>query len=328
MARKSIVFWLSMLVLVALACSTATDESITADQVVETDTAVVVAQETSALEEKLRPDQIPLIEGPRAEEDGLHAIFATPDLGVGKNRFGFVLVSDTGLIDAPTVVVTSYYIAEEGAEREEKQTALALFHRFPYVTRGIYTSRLNFDKPGSWAIEARFLDSDGMPRTAELFFDVAEASSAPALGDPAVKSDSKTEADVERLSQISTGSLQDSELYQITIADATESGLPTVIVMASPAFCTNAVCGPQVEVLQLLKDEFKGQANFIHVDFYDNPEDIQGDLSQATLSPTVLEWRLPSTEWSFVIDRDGIVTGRFEGFTPLEELRVALKEVL
>jgi len=134
--------------------------------------------------------------------------------------------------------------------------------------------------------------------------------------------------DVERLTQISTGSSQDPDLYQLTIAEAAESGLPTVIVMASPAFCTNAVCGPQVEVLQQLKDEFKDQANFIHVDFYDNPEEIQGDLDRAALSPTVLEWNLPSTEWSFVVDRDGIVTGRFESFAPLEELRIALKEVL
>ncbi|MDP6452641.1 MAG: hypothetical protein QF898_04970 [SAR202 cluster bacterium] len=316
MTRRA--FWLSMLGLVALACSTVAEE---------VEPTVAVVQETAEISERLRPDEIPLIEGPRSE-DGLHAIFATPDLGVGKNRFAFVLVSDKGLIRAPTAAVSSFYLPEEGAEREEKQTAMALFHPFPYVSRGIYTSRLTFDKPGRWGIEARFLDDDGAVRNVELFFDVAETTSAPALGAPAIRSHSKTLDDVERLTQISTGSMQDPDLYQLTIAEATESGLPTVIVMASPAFCTNAVCGPQVETLQQLKDEFEGQANFIHVDFYDNPEEIQGDLSQATLSPTVLEWNLPSTEWSFVVDRDGIVTGRFESFTPLEELRIALKEVL
>ena len=106
----------------------------------------------------------------------------------------------------------------------------------------------------------------------------------------------------------STGSLQDPELYQMAIAEAVKSGLPTVVVMASPAFCTNAVCGPQVQTLQELKDKYKGQANFIHVDIYDNPEEIQGDLSKARLSPTVVEWGLPSAEWSFVIDRQGIVS--------------------
>ena len=99
----------------------------------------------------------------------------------------------------------------------------------------------------------------------------------------------------------------------LTIAEAVDSGLPTVIVMASPAFCTNAVCGPQVEVLQELKDEFEGKANFVHVDYYDNPEEIQGDLTRAVVSPVAKQWGLPSTEWSFVIDRDGIVSGRFEG---------------
>ena len=98
--------------------------------------------------------------------------------------------------------------------------------------------------------------------------------------------------------------------------------------MASPAFCTNAVCGPQVQVLQELKDRYMGKANFIHVDFYDNPEEIQGDLSRARPSPTVVEWSLPSTEWSFVIDKQGTVSARFESFATLDELEQALLQVL
>ena len=98
--------------------------------------------------------------------------------------------------------------------------------------------------------------------------------------------------------------------------------------MASPAFCTNAVCGPQVEVLKELKDKYRAQANFIHVDFYDNPEEIQGDLNRARTSPAVEEWRLPSTEWSFVIDDRGVISSRFESFATLEELERALRDVL
>ena len=98
--------------------------------------------------------------------------------------------------------------------------------------------------------------------------------------------------------------------------------------MASPAFCTNAVCGPQVQVLQELKDEYKGLANFIHVDIYDNPQEIQGDLDRARISPTVVEWALPSTEWTFVIDKQGIVSARFEAFATFEELEEALRLAL
>jgi peroxiredoxin len=125
-----------------------------------------------------------------------------------------------------------------------------------------------------------------------------------------------------------TGSLQDPDLYQTTIEQAVVSGEPTVVVFASPAFCTNAVCGPQIEVLQQLKAKYRGQANFIHVDFYDNPEEIQGDLDRARISPVVLEWRLPSIEWTFVIDRQGAITARFEAFATLDEVEEAFLEAL
>ena len=273
------------------------------------------------------PGEIPLIKGP-VSEDGLQAIFATPDIAPGRHRVAFALTSQTGLVKALSATVQSFYDPQTDSLGEPEQTALALFHPFPLVERGLYVTNLTFDKPGKWAIQATVLGDDGFPKRAALHFDVPEKTHAPQVGAPAIPSRNKTTQDVERLSQLTTGSLQDEDLYKVSIADAIESGLPTVIVMASPAFCINAVCGPQVEVLRDLKNEFPGQANFIHVDYYDNPEQIQGDLNRAVLSPIAREWRLPSAEWSFVIDRDGVIAGRFEGFTPLQELRQALKKVL
>ena len=264
-------------------------------------------------------------------EDGLQAIFATPDLGVGRHRVAFALTSRTGLIDAPSAAVQSFYAPNEDAAAalgEPVQTALALFRPFPLVERGLYATSVTFDRPGRWALMATVLGSDGLPKRARLYFDVPERSVAPAPGSAAPPSDSKTAADVDSLSQLTTGSEPDADLYRVSIADAVESGLPAVIVMASPAFCISAVCGPQVEVLSELKDEFAGQANFIHVDFYDNPDEIQGDLSRAVISPTVREWRLPSPEWTFVTDRRGVIADRFEGFATLEELRQSLLGVL
>ena len=273
------------------------------------------------------PEEVPLIKGP-VSEDGLQAIFATPDIDSGRHRIAFALISQTGLVKALSATVQSFHDPQSDALSDPEQTALALFHPFPLVERGLYVTNLTFDQPGSWAIQATVLGDDGLPKKAALFFDVPAETHAPSVGDIAIPSRSKTIQDVETLSQLTTGSMQDEDLYRISIADAVESGLPTVIVMASPAFCTNAVCGPQVEVLRDLKNEFPGQANFIHVDYYDNPHEIQGDLGRAVLSPVAREWDIPSTEWSFVIDREGVIAGRFEGFTPLEELRQALKRVL
>ena len=308
---------LGVLLVASVACSSSAEQAVGRTS---------VSQEPPSSESRLQPDVIPLIKGP-ISADGSQVIFGTPDLGVGQNRIGFVLTSPAGLVRAPAAKVTSFFHPAGGEAPEPKQLALAVFRPWPYGTRGIYTTRLKFDEPGDWNIDISAADADGV-RQAKLFFEVGETTLAPATGAPAIPSESKTLKDVERISQLTTGSLHEPSLYQTTIADAITSGLPTVVVMASPAFCTNAVCGPQVEVLLELNEEYSGRVNFIHVDIYDNPEGIQGDLSLAELSPTVLEWNLPSTEWSFVIDRDGIISARFESFATLEELEQALLNIL
>ena len=283
--------------------------------------------DTTGAEPSSRPDEVELIEGPLSE-DGIQIILGTPDVAVGTHRMAFVLQSKESLIRAPSATVVSHYLPESSAPGERKETALAVFRPWPYGTRGSYTTRLTFDAAGSWQIEVTVLDESGGSRSAQLSFQVAEETEAPDVGAPAVLSESKTLDDVDDIGKLTTGSLRDPDLYRTTIADAVDSGIPTVIVMASPAFCINAVCGPQVEVLQQLKEEYGGRANFIHIDFYDNPDEIQGDLDRARISPTVLEWRLPSAEWSFVIGRDRKIAARFEAFATFDELVQALERVL
>lgn len=332
MRSKLIVAVFSLIMVFALACGTSIDEQRDSSSSAQSSTAVesdkanpTASQEDSAA--YARPDEIPLIKGPKSP-DGYQAIFATPDLGVGDNRVAVVVTSPTGLVRSPGATFSSVFFADGSSEGQRRETTLAVFREFPLGTRGLYSALINFDRPGKWGLEIAVLDESGTGHQIEIAFDVAEKASAPALGDPAIPSRNKTIADVDRLSQLTTGSLQDSDLYQLTIANALSNGKPTVVVMASPAFCTNAVCGPQVDVLSELEDEYGDRANFIHVDFYDNPEEIQGDLNNTVLSPTVKEWNLPSTEWSFVIDAQGIVQARFESFVGYSELERALVKLL
>ncbi len=286
--------------------------------------AEAVPDEAVAVEE-VRPDHEPLIMGPRSE-DGLQAILGTGDLGVGVNRVGFVLTSPDGIVTDPVTVTSTYAGAEGGGGVSE--TAEMVFQPWPYGTRGLHTADLTFDRAGPWKLDISAAGTDGSVSKAELSFEVAEGTSAPANGAPAPLSRSKTADDVASLDDITTGSLQDADLYQVSLDEAVRSGLPTVVVFASPAFCTNAVCGPQVEVLTQLKDKYSGRANFVHVDFYDNPMEIQGDLDKGVISPTVIDWGLPSIEWTFVIDREGIVATRFEAFVTFEEVESALLDAL
>ena len=101
-----------------------------------------------------------------------------------------------------------------------------------------------------------------------------------------------------------------------------------------PAFCVSATCGPQVDAVSELKDAYRGQADFVHVEIYADPQAIQGDLAQAELAPAVVEWgftALPhwfNESWVFILDGQGIVKQRFEGFATKDELETVLREVL
>ena len=259
---------------------------------------------------------------------GLQAILGTGDLAVGVNRVGFSLVTRKELVTDPEAQVAVTYLSDGASTGAAPTRTTATFRPWPYGSRGLYTTEITFDRPGAWALDISARQRDGAQVTVTLLLTVQEATSAPAVGAPAPRSQSKTLQDVSGIEELSTGSLADPDLYQITIAEAAASNRPTVIVFASPAFCTNEVCGPQVEVLQEIKDRYKGQANFIHVDLYENPQEIQGDISTASISRVVVEWRLPSIEWTFVLDRQGTVAARFEAFTTFDEVQQALEAVL
>ncbi|MCY4527930.1 MAG: hypothetical protein OXD46_02715 [Chloroflexi bacterium] len=272
-----------------------------------------------------RPDREPLIES-ETTADGLKAILGTGDLGVGRERIGFVLTSKTGFINTDGVQVKPKYISD-GAEGAGAAVDTE-FHEWPYGNRGLYTTYVDFDRAGDWVLDISVPGENGATMSVPLAIEVFDISHAPMQGHSAVSSKTRTVDDVETIEELTTGSLQDPDLYQISLDQALENEMPTVVVFASPAFCQNAVCGPQVDVLQELKNAYPSDANFVHVDFYDNPHEIQGDLERAVIAPAVLEWRLPSIEWTFVIDKQGIVTARFEGFATYNEVEAALRQVL
>ena len=292
-----------------------------------TPTTVAAVTDGSSRSFPERPDMEPLVKG-QASPEGYQAILATGDLGVGENRVGFVLTSPDGFVTVPSVRVTPRLVDASGTTLETAPGVEADYQAWPYGNRGLHAVRMRFDKPGKWALDIK-VEEPGKPAgTVVLAFDVFDITLAPNEGDPAYKSRNKTVRDVARLAELTTGSLQDPDLYQKTIADAVSSGMPTVVVFASPAFCINAVCGPQVDVLQQLKNTYKDSGNFIHVDFYQDPDKIQGALERAEIAEAVKEWRLPSIEWTFVIDKKGFVAARFEGFATYDEVEKALKQVL
>jgi len=274
----------------------------------------------------------PEVEYPESfdEATGLWSILGTPDLGIGRQRVSFVLLHEKGLLRFPTVRTNSYYYPSgtESPREGPLQSGQARYYDFPLGTRGIYVAHLEFDRAGTWALEVNFPDPEGGRTTTQFAFEVGERASAPNVGDTAPRSKTRTLADVSGIEQLTTGSEHDPGLYGTSIADSVAGGRPFVVVFASPAFCTNAFCGPQVDVLSSLKARYEDRADFIHVDIYENPHEIQGDLERGVRSPALEEWGITTDEWTFIVDREGLIAGRFESFVSEEELEQALTAVL
>lgn len=266
------------------------------------------------------------------DSEELDIILATPDLAPGVRRFAVVITDNSGVVPLPFVKLTAYQyegtVDAPGERSEPTETVTSSFQPFPYGGRGIHVATINFTEAGTWGVEARLPRATGDIEFVEVVLPVADHTESVDIGQVPPDAPNRTLADVDDIAELTTGTMHNPTLYQTAIPDALTNGKPTVVVFASPAFCTNAVCGPQVEVLSNLSDQFGAQADYIHVDLFENPQEIQGDLSRARLTPLLDAWGLVSQEWTFVMDASGEITGRFENFAPEPELVDALNSVL
>ena len=72
-----------------------------------------------------------------------------------------------------------------------------------------------------------------------------------------------------------------------------------------------------VDSVEAVYDEYKEQANFIHLEIYK-------DFQTLETADEVTEWGLPSEPWTFVIGIDGTIVARFGGPISPRELTEAL----
>ena len=254
---------------------------------------------------------------------GFTVALGTPDLGLGQQRVSIVVESDDGLVEFPALAL-SYWPVASGPE--SASDALAAYTLFPDGIRGFHVAQLTFDQAGDWVLSIRTPSLDGFIDI-PIAITVREQTLAPAVGQQPPASINRTLRDVAGAEELSTAAEPDAMLYELTIAEALENGEPFVVVFASPGFCTNAFCGPQVEVLTELRLLYPTGVRYIHVDLYENPLNVRrGEPPQRT--PLLEEWGLHTDEWTFIVDGDGQVVARFEAFAPIEEVEAALAAVL
>jgi hypothetical protein len=268
------------------------------------------------------------------------------ELVVGENRFSFGILTPEPRPVVDAKVHLTFYDLNGGKEVKKFETdAISvvpardaglteqIVHIHPDGTRhihtavtdqvGVYVANVKFDEPGNWGVEIK-MQSDN-PKVTKTFvprFNVLDKGSTPPLGATAPKSRNLTVNDVADLSQIDTSANPSPDMHTMTIADATSSGKPTLVLFAAPGYCVSSLCGPEYEIMRKLYPDYKDSVNFIHVEFYQ-------DAAHGNRAPVAAaqEWNLQSEPWFFVINEKGVITAKFEGPTSASELKDALKQV-
>jgi hypothetical protein len=264
----------------------------------------------------------PLVK-PRAGGAPLTAVQASTELALGRNRFAIGLIDDRNqAVTAGSVNVELFKLLSSG-QAEKRAESAATFRSVGGASKGVWVAPSTFSDLGPWGAQVTLDSGDGSPRLARMNFQVIQKFSAPGYDQPAPRSVSLTDRDVNGDTSHICSNTPPCSLHTMTIAGALDTGQkPLVVLFATPALCTSATCAPELDAVQQLRSSYADVANFIHVEIYQYPFD---GLHTAK---TVDEWHLPSDPWTFIVDKTGIVRDRFEGAAPMEELEPSLRNVL
>jgi len=251
-----------------------------------------------------------------APTPGLEAQIVSTEVLVGKKvRFPVGILEHNTPVKDAHVHIRTFFLGNGG--QETRGEADAPFRSDGLQGAGVYVAHLDFDKAGSWGAEITASRPTGAHAVIRLSFNVLAQSVVPAPGQPAPRSHNPTVADVPDASYIDSGN-PPNDMHQISIADAIAKHQKTLVIFASPAFCTSRICGPEVQVVQSLEPGYRDRLTFIHVEIYTN---YKPDPAKKQLAQTVIDWRLQTEPWIFLIGADGTIFDRFEGPTAADEVR-------
>jgi len=157
-------------------------------------------------------------------------------------------------------------------------------------------------------------------------FVVAGKVAIPQVGHPMVVVDTPTTAHHRGVNPICTRSPV-CPLHEVNLRDALEAHKPVAFLMATPAYCQTAICGPVLAVLLSQHAEFGDRIQMIHSEVYADGRKAAADIDKAVLSPALRAYHLPFEPSLFVSRADGTIAARLDTTFDRAELRAALRSV-
>ncbi len=107
----------------------------------------------------------------------------------------------------------------------------------------------------------------------------------------------------------------------MSLDTAIGAGKPVAVMLATPALCQSRYCGPVLDDLLTLTDQYKDRITFVHVEIYTN-------LSGNETTPTVQAWGIQTEPWLFGVDATGNVVSRLDGAFGHDEQQQLLQRLV
>jgi hypothetical protein len=253
-------------------------------------------------------------------------------LDKGKDRFSFgVFTVAKEQVDSADVAL--YFAKDKGSpvqgplpaqvtSLETKPAYRAQNSGGPGDATTVYVvQKVNFDRSGPWLGVAMLKGPNGLEASWVQNTTVGRFPQVPDVGEKAPVIHTPTAAEVGGdLAKIDTRVPPD-QMHAVDFADVVGKR-PVVLVFATPALCQSRVCGPVVDVAQQVADEYKGKADFIHMEVYAENDPSKG------LRPQMKAYGLPTEPWTFLIGSDGVIKDRIEGAYGVSELEQGMKTIV
>src|SRR5260221_10557765 len=252
---------------------------------------------------------------------GIQVLLIQSVVTVGANRFAVGLLSGDSFIKGAKLTFTFYDLTGKSGDVQKPVAILpATYREAPEGLAGIYTTDATFANAGSWGLAIAGTTSDGYPINQQVGFDVVATSPELAVGKQAPAAKSPTLESVNNdLKRLSSAPNPIPDFYRLSLDQAVGGGKPVVVQFSTPAFCSSRLCGPVYDVMSLIFPVSTGQANFVDVEVYkDLPTP---NLKAPQYADAMLAWGLKTEPWTYVLDKNGIVTWRAEGLITTDELK-------
>jgi hypothetical protein len=188
------------------------------------------------------------------------------------------------------------------------------------VPRPYFPLTTTFSEPGNWRIAT---EVDGMPaQIVVAALEPGQTAAVPVVGEQLISVPTPTVDDPLGVDPICTAE-PDCPLHATSLDTAIGGDKAIAMLIATPAFCQTAICGPVLDLLVARHAQYTDVITMIHVEVYPNEAAVG-----RTTTDVVTAYGLPWEPSLFLALPDGTITHRLDYTFDQRELDEALSTLV